>query len=68
MRIHYPKMRNMTYVLSLSVSIAFKGTNYLSNLQKLNPRKLGNRKVIVTLSILEHSSNTSKIVALTATK
>ena len=28
MRIHYPKLCNMTYALSLSVSIAFKGTNF----------------------------------------
>ena len=28
MRIHYPKLRNMTYALSLSVFIAFKGTNF----------------------------------------
>ena len=28
MRIHYPKLRSMTDALSLSVSIAFKGTNF----------------------------------------
>ena len=28
MRIHYPKWRNMTHALSLSVFIAFKGTNF----------------------------------------
>ena len=28
MRIHYPKLRNMTHALSLSVFIAFKGTNF----------------------------------------
>ena len=27
MRIHYPKLCNMTLALSLSVFIAFKGTN-----------------------------------------
>ena len=29
MRIHYPKLCNMTQALSLSVFIAFKGTNFL---------------------------------------
>ena len=29
MMIHYPKLRNMTHALSLSVSIAFKGTNFI---------------------------------------
>ena len=28
MRIHYPKLCNMTHTLSLSVVIAFKGTNF----------------------------------------
>ena len=28
MRIHYPKLRNMTHALSLDVFIAFKGTNF----------------------------------------
>ena len=28
MRIHYPKLRNMTHALLLSVFIAFKGTNF----------------------------------------
>ena len=28
MRIHYPKLRNMTKTLSLSVFIAFKGFNF----------------------------------------
>ena len=28
MRIQYPKLRNMTHALSLSVSISFKGTNF----------------------------------------
>ena len=28
MMIHYPKLHNMTHALSLSVSIAFKGTNF----------------------------------------
>ena len=27
MRVHYPKLRNMTHALSLSVIIAVKGTN-----------------------------------------
>ena len=27
MRIHYPKLRNMTHALPLCVFIAFKGTN-----------------------------------------
>ena len=29
MRIHYPKLCNMTQALSLSVFIAFKGTNFI---------------------------------------
>ena len=29
MRIHYPKLHNMTHVLSFSVFIAFKWTNFL---------------------------------------
>ena len=28
MRIHYPKLRNMTHALSLSVFIAFEGSNF----------------------------------------
>ena len=28
MRIHYPKLHNMTHTLSLSVFTAFKGTNF----------------------------------------
>ena len=28
MGIHYPKLRNMTHTLTLSVFIAFKGTNF----------------------------------------
>ena len=35
MRIHYPKLRNMTHAMSLSVFIAFKGSNFFIFIQKL---------------------------------
>ena len=48
MKIHYPKLRNMNNALSLSVFIAFKGTNkYIFYFVQLLQMSLFNMYVLI---------------------